>query len=368
MYDAVTIKAGLIGLVGWRQNPDGTGTQLTSLITSSSGLWFNDSHPLLTFDNIQSVAPQFSGFNLTTWLQQKTEAGIIAAVEDWIQAKFEVRTAKSLLESERLFDTAGDTSHLDANDAKTVGMEIIPPRVRGVKATIERVGLQFDTAQNITIQLFRNGTAAYIQTTTVTYTTPNDVQWVNLDWEIDGHGAYYLVYSQVAIVGQSINGIYDYAAGRVYSPSDGRYLYNNYYPVGRYLQVTPFSNPGALNPKDNAYTLATNYGLNIEFHIQCDYTDFVIRHADILKGLIQKRVAMDMLREIAYNANARVNRNEKNATIDQVLYEIDGNAQVKGSGLKHRYDMELQAALMDHNAIDPVCAPCRRRAVKYRVV
>ena len=367
MHNASEIKSELLSLIAWRQNPDSTGTQISGLLTTSSGLYFNDVHPLLTFDNIESIAPQFSGFNLTSWLQQKTEAGIIAAVEDWIQAKFEVRTAKSLLESERLFDVASRTDQKDVNDSKTVGLEIIPPRVRGVTAKIERIGLQFDTAQVITVYLYRIGTAANIAAANVIYSTAGDVQWETVNWEIDGHGAYYLVYNQSAISGQSINGIYDYSA-RFESrlQIDSRLAY--YYPVGRYLQVTPFSNPGALNPQDNSYTLATNYGLNIEFHAQCDYTDFIIRHKDILKGLIQKRVAIDLLREIAYNPNSRVNRNESNANITNILYEIDGDSQGRPGGLRHRYDMELKATTMDQNAIDPICLPCRRRAVKYKAV
>jgi hypothetical protein len=51
MYSVSEIKSGLIGLIGWRQNVDITGVQLTDLTTTTSGLYFNDEHPLLTFDN-----------------------------------------------------------------------------------------------------------------------------------------------------------------------------------------------------------------------------------------------------------------------------------------------------------------------------
>lgn len=345
---------------------------MQDLTTSSSGLWFNDVHPLLTFDNMEAIAPQYSGFNedaLTAWLKEKTEAGILGAVEDWIRAKFEVRTVKNLLESQRLFDVASRTDQKDVNQSKLVGLEIIPTRTRGVKAKIERIGLQFDTAQTITVSLYRVGTTAAIQSQAITYSVPNDLEWTSVNWEIDGHGAYYLVYDQSAITGQSINGIYDYRAGSEALTSTAVVeRHTMYYPIGRYLMLTPFQNPGGLNPKDHAYTMATNYGVNLEFNVYCDYTDFIVRHANILKGLIQKRVGMDLLREIAYNANTRVNRHESNSTINQILYEIDGDSQGRPGGLRHQYDMELKATAMDQESIDPVCAPCRRRAVRYKAI
>jgi len=375
MYTAATIKTELIDLIGWRQNPDSAGTQLTGLTTSSSGLWFNDVHPLLTFDNLEAIAPQFSGFtasDLTDWLQEKTESGIIGAVEDWIRAKFEVRTAKNLLESKRLFDNAPSLTVKDTNDGKLAGLEIVPARTRGTQTVIERIGLQFDTAQDIVIRLYRAGTAAHIQTVTVTYATAGDLQWETVNWTLDGHGAYWIAYEQANLSGQSYNTILDYS--NVTDQLNTRVRRSQYYlayPVGRYALVTPFENPGAFgafDASDNSYTVGSNYGLNLELHVQCDYTDFIVRHSDILKGLIQKRVAMDLLREIAYNANTRVNRHESNASINQVLYEIDGDSQGRPGGLRHTYEMELKATTMDQDKIDPVCLPCKRRSVRYKAI
>lgn len=368
MYNAATLKSDLIGLVGWRQNADSGGTMLTGLTTSSSGLWFNDAHPLLTFDNIESLAPKFSSFNLTTWLTQKTESGILRAVEDWIQSKFEVRTAKSLLESARLFDVSNRVSDLDSNDSKLVGLEIVSPRVRGVKSKIERIGLQFSQAQTITIKLFRSGTATALQTVNVAYTPALDVYWETVNWEMDGHGTYYLAYEQSAVSGQSVNGVIDYSYPGYYLANRVTRDYAIGFPVGKYIGVTPFENPGSfssLDPSQNAYNVGSNYGLNIEFHAQCDYTDFISRHSDILKGLIQKRVAMDMLRELALNPSSRVNRHESNVDAATLLYEIDGDSQGRKGGISFAYENELKAARMDENQVDRICAPCRKRSVRY---
>lgn len=103
MYTASTLKTGLIGLIGWRQNRDADGLQLQGLTSTTSGLYYNDVHPLLTFDNLLSIAPdvELLGDNaseraqaFTDWLQEKTEAGIINAVTDWLDHKLPMRTAK----------------------------------------------------------------------------------------------------------------------------------------------------------------------------------------------------------------------------------------------------------------------------------
>lgn len=368
MYNANEIKTGLIGLIGWRQNGDSAGTQLTGLMTSESGLYFNDVHPLLTFDNLESIAPDYDGFDITSWLQEKTEAGIIGAVEDWIRKKFEVRTAKGLIESERLFGTGGSPGNVDVNKGLLVGLELIPPMGRGVKTKIERLGLQFTDAQTITIRLFKNGVPEYQNSVTVTYASANALHWEAVDWEMDNKEIYYLVYEQSSVTGQSVNGTQQHTAVGYYRAGIG---YAPYFPVGKYLKATPFNNTGSfgsIDPADNTYHSMTNYGLNVEFSARCDYTDFIIRHKGILKSLIQKRVGMDLLREMAYNPNTRVNRHESNASLEQILYEIDGDSQGKAGGLKYQYDMELEATSMDQSAIDPVCVPCRKRAVKYRTV
>lgn len=93
MYDPQAIKAAFIGLVGYRQNEDPQGVQLIELTTSSSGLWFNSQHPLLTIANLEAVAPNYGGQGLTdpevnveftAWLREKTEDAIIEAVNDWL--------------------------------------------------------------------------------------------------------------------------------------------------------------------------------------------------------------------------------------------------------------------------------------------
>jgi len=84
--DLAAIKTGFDGFIGWKQNDDASGLQLTDLTTSSSGMFYNDIHPILTIENIASVSPDYKKLfpvvgdqntNFTAWLKGKTENGII---------------------------------------------------------------------------------------------------------------------------------------------------------------------------------------------------------------------------------------------------------------------------------------------------
>ena len=64
MYNADELKAGLIGLMGWKQNEDSSSWQLTEMLTSETGTFYNTAHPLLTFDNLVSISKRYDDLTL----------------------------------------------------------------------------------------------------------------------------------------------------------------------------------------------------------------------------------------------------------------------------------------------------------------
>ena len=91
--NATSIKTGLNGFIGYRQNIDSGGVQISDaqLIASSSGLYYNDVHPLITIDNLLSIAPDYSRVFTTSldinnsfsaWLRQLTETALLETIDD----------------------------------------------------------------------------------------------------------------------------------------------------------------------------------------------------------------------------------------------------------------------------------------------
>jgi hypothetical protein len=426
MYNHSTIKSSLSGLVGWRQNDDPGGAQLTSLLTSSSGLWFSDAHPLLTISNLESIAPDFGKFtyaawnsgtayavgdivtktnvtyratasstnktppdtdywevydDFTEWLRDQTEAGIVDTIADWFNRKFRQRSIASLIERERLYDVTGSNEDDITNEAgKLVGIEFEVHRSRNAKAKLLEVSLQLTTNQSLTISLWRTGDANAVKTTTLAYTGSGDRQWFTLtDWELEGEGAYILAYEMNDLTGNAINGAYDRTANRA----------GYYKKCTRYFKFMPFKvdivaggvgtdiientlvvgGGNIFNTKNMEYTPSVNYGLNLSVNVVCDYTTFIVEQKDLFAKAVQLRVAMTLLRQMAYNASARLNRSENNLNTEQILYEIDGNPTGRNTGLGKDYEDALNGVQFDTTGVDKLCLPCRKRGgVKYTTV
>ena len=89
----------------------------------------------------------------------------------------------------------------------------------------------------------------------------------------------------------------------------------------------------------------------------------------LFQDIIAKQVAVDMLREFAYNANVRTNRHSINASRLDILYEVDGDSSsMKKSGLSYQLDMAFKAIKLSTEGIDRVCLPCKNNGIKYRTV
>ena len=381
-YDADTITAAFLDFIGWKQNSNGSGIQLKKLSgpgnayeAPTSGEYFNAQHPMLTFENILAVAPDFenghglSGNNLneavTTWLADQTKAGILQVVGDWFAMKDELKTAKDLIERNQLLEVSNRNVDFDRNLGQWVGQEIRPVGSRNIKAKLTEISIQFEEAQDVTVYLFRHDEVAPEQSITITYTTAKQVHWETVNWTLEGGVSYFLVYDQGAVSGRSVNGVQDYrwsTHGLIESPT------------GRFIRSSAFSLEPTIDASSmwdiaqNRYTTETNYGLNFRYHTFCDYTNFIVEQKELLKNAILKGVAMHFLQLFVYNPPNRVNRNQANYNTDRIQFEIEGDPQGRKQGLRYRYEQALKAASVDTELIDSICLPCRKRGVIYRSI
>ena len=229
--------------------------------------------------------------------------------------------------------------------------------------TIEQVGIQFDTDQTVTVRLFDATLNTEVDNQAITYTGNGGVQWTAVDWSVKGNGSYYVVYDQASITGSAINGVYDHTVNNTSIASSGS---------NRYYTATPFEVAGSVaslwDIENNSYTLTQNYGLNLRVNIQCDYTDFILEQKELFKTVIGKQVAIDMLREMAYNPNIRANRNESNMSTAQILYEIDGDSQGKDGGMRHQLDEAIKNLSIDFEGIDKICLPCKKYSIRMKAI
>lgn len=322
------------------------------------------------------------------WLEDKTKASIQKAIMRFNNEKLVGKTAKSLCEHKTLFNGTGRLSDTVRNQSNLVGLEIVPIRAGGITTKINKIGLQFTKAGTYKLYLFHSSSAEAIRVIECTKTKDNCTEWFSFDdlflpyqsAATDAGGSWYLCYNQNELPEDSlaIRRERDWSKGPCTSCS--RVEYADWLAWSKYLEIHPFyvnrelvpESEGAIGMWDleyNQYTYDNNFGLNLEVTVDCDLTDFIIEQRMLFQDVIGKQVAVDMLREFAYNANARTNRHSINASRLDILYEIDGDSSsMKKSGLSNQLDIAFKAIKLNMSGVDRVCLPCHNGGIKYRTV
>lgn len=322
------------------------------------------------------------------WLESKTKASIQKAIARYCNEKTAEGTNKPLCESRTLFDGTGRLVDTVKNKKNLVGFEIIPVRAKGVTTKINKICLQFTKAGEYTLYLMHSSMDEPIKTIKLTKVRDNSAEWFTVDdlylpyqsEDNDAGGSWYLCYFQSELPegSQAIRKDKDWSKEPCGSCSRRELL--AWMAWSKYLEIHPFFvNEELINTEDeslhlwdvenNQYTYDNNYGLNLEVTVSCDITDFIVEQRMMFQDVIAKQVAVDMLREFAYNSNVRTNRHSINASRLDILYEVDGDSSsMKKSGLSYQLDMAFKAIKLSTSGIDRVCLPCRNNGIKYRTV
>lgn len=358
-----------------------------SLTESETGQYYQDFHPLLTLENIRSIAPDYSKIDsertekelFSDWLRDKTGASILKLVETYYSTQMAANVVKNLLESKVLFDGAGRLADVVRNTHSMVGFEVIPVRAEGVTLRIEKIGLQFNQNGNVRLYVMHTSSPEPIRTIDVEYTKSGGVQWVEqsdlflpyVSDETDAGGSWFICYDQNELP----DGMMAVQKNRDWSkepcPTCSRIDYINWQAWSRYLEIHPFrvqsdGNGQMWDVQNNIYTYTTNYGLNLKVTMECDITEILITQRKSFQNALGLQVAYDLIREFAYNPNFRLNRMQTNLSRTEILYELDGDSQGRKGGIQDKLEKALKALIVDTTGMNRICIPCKSEGVRYR--
>lgn len=427
MIRIADIQDKMLHLVGWKQSYDLSDIMLSSNLTQTeSGMYFQQIHPLLTLDNLRSIAPDFQNFNwqvhdankayksgevvrvddslykalqdvpaetdildseywtetnpFSEWLEEKTKASIVKLINKFINMKLADKATKSLIENKILFDGTGRLTNKIENRNRLVGFEIDTVRSKGVTVKIDKIGLQMTKPGSYTLYIFHSSNPEPIYTLTFEKTKANNLEWFKPKEDIllpyesantDAGGSWYLVYKQSELP-ENAQAIYkdrDWSTGPCKACSRSEFL--AYQAWSRYIEIHPFyiSENEEFDPEIMNFTYNKNYGINLEVSAYCDLTDFIIKQRAMFQDVLSKQVAIDFLREFAYNPNVRTNRHSINASKLDILTELDGDSNsMRQSGLSYELDIALKALSISTQGLDRVCLPCVNNGIKYRSI
>ena len=427
MIRIAQIQDELLHLVGWEQSYDPQKQIDAALTESESGLTFQQAHPMVTLENLRSIMPedyyyQYPQYNATTeygkgvkvsyqskvweskqnhnegntpaedseywqiydfvsvWIERLTRSAIAKVVQQFLTQKSLLRESKTLLERRSLFDGAGRLNNTIANGQRLVGMEIVPAYSMGVTTKIERIGLQMTGATGmVTLYIFHSSERDPYKTIEFDVAKGDgSMEWKTLQdcylpYKGDT-GAWYVVYNQADLPAgmEAVNVTKDWS--REPCGTCNRGSLEAWRSLTKYMMVSPFKvnaletfaeYPELWDIEENTYTNTHNYGINMELSVGCDLTDFIIRERAIFATMLQKQMAADILRTLAMNPEVRVNRNQANASRENLLYEVDGNPQGRATGIGKELKDAYDALDLDTRGIDRICLTCKPTFVKY---
>lgn len=239
MYNVATLQAAFSGLVGIRQGDlPNTPNIIGSITSSSSGVYIQDKHPLLSLDNLFYAAPDFSpqiykrwvsgndyvvgnlvidqtdgniyqcivnvtddttapssdpvnwlqgnGIPLSNWLTNKYNQSVTNLFAEVVKRKKLNNAGKTVLERQQLYRGSGSVRNLIVSDGSFVGFQIAPAQAEGLLTYIDQIGIQLTEAQeSMNFYLYHSESLAPICTWSLGVANPYTFQWQNLT---DGDG------------------------------------------------------------------------------------------------------------------------------------------------------------------------------------
>lgn len=397
MFDFQFIFDTILSQICFRQNFDGDGVQLTEMTDGAHCV--NDAHPMLTFDNIYSVFPDFETKGVTDLNAAYTDeykkrafAGLKRLLSDWRAAKMANVSARTLVERERLFRADAGLNHIDPKlENKFVGHELVTSDSMNLAIGVERVGIQLTENQKIRVYLFEAGSRKPAEYVDIDYQGGGAVQWERVNWTVRADQKYFLGYDQSKLTGESINGIHvdDHTQNGTVVNSHLNHvsLANFHSNQVRYLSgigVMIIENTFIVSEEDTPpanviwdmeqvrHGYSTNWGLNMEFHVKCDYSYLITAFPDAFGYAWSLRVAIDLMKELVCNPNSAINRNQSNTSISKeiLIYEIDGDPSTNGAktGLLADYKRAMKAIMFDSSSIDKICMPCKKKGIRFKAI
>lgn len=417
------IQEAFKGLIGFKKSYDSADKEIDEdLQESSSGIFVNNLHDLFTIknlsaiiqspDNLVTVAPynnattykigdivkhsnkiyvslvddntnqnpdsQPTKWKQTTLLSQflleKYNHSVNQVVQKFLSFKKGFLQSKELLERVALFDSFGG-DHIEKTGS-FVGyqIDILSPMLAN---TIKKVGIQLLENDTLTIYLFHSSQTNAIATKEITYTNAKRFQWFSLDNFLlkkvtdsyeDGYFTIGYFESDLSATNRAINAKVNF--GDNYGCATCQYsnlrlieLWSQFYKI-RPIQIQSQLLSGTTQSwgfEDAMVSDTMNYGLNLVFSVECDFTDVIIKNKDLFIPVLSEQLRITFL-------NAIANTQRHNPTSTEA-------ANLANYWLKEgKYDKALLTALenasFDLSSLDKNCLPCEKtdKAIQHEVL
>ncbi len=317
-------------------------------------------------------------FNL--YLERIFDSSAEELVNDVMTAKKGRNEAKTILQQTRYYEGYGNLNDLIINENKLVGVMIELKKSQNIICAIEQLGIQL-SADNPALKLYIYNTSKLdpIVTIEINYNEGGSFQWTTpdpvpalhyLSRTYDAGSAFFVMYDQRALIGQAIRREMNFHL----APCGGcsGYNFDAYSKLSKYLYVRACSvaevdrsGIGAIGDPDTLWDIRktkfesnTNWGLNFDFTVRCDLSNFVVRQKKSFAFALREKITVKLLEHIVFSTRINV--------IDETTRLMANTALVSteqgGQGLRDRYTEQMKAVDFEISNLDGTCMPCNNAA------
>lgn len=426
MYNAAALQSDMKGLVGFAPAFDPSYPELPAeLLASDSGRILQYIHPLCTIENAYNVAPEFDKYLYPAWTAKAYAAGAIvahsgknyiainAAAEgeaspdgnahfkeytgfaDWLTAIYNASVVelfanfirlrklnyqnRTLLESTILYDGIGSFTDKIIKEGRFVFLAIDPSPQQGLQVQIHKLGLQADTAQDLTLYLYHSSALDAIATFDISVAKASTFNWQAINAAIlkfyeathNTSGSFYLGYYESDLSGQAFKREYNWITGPCSTCGGQEWNAQNFNKWSKYIKIragyVPASALGVdkqlFNESKVVFDAANNWGLNLALSAACDMTELFLLHKEFFADALAMQICIKILSQIAYTTRMNAIAAETKAV---AMADID--AGEKDSFL-NRFFSELEAVNLDFSGFNSACMPTTiKNSVRYSAV
>jgi hypothetical protein len=359
MLKLAALQTALRGLVGLRPhyNP-GLSQYSPDLLECRSMQFLNDTHPLISPENLIAALPKtvpqdvpiyIGGKHRYGYVMRDAELHIFICIKDgedepllneeyWlptdlVSAKLrqlidaaavqvatavvqqkKVEGAKSVISEAQLYHGAGNINQRIIKEGRFCGLEIVVKPERDFVIRLSRFGLQSDTPNpNLNLYLYHSSQSTPIRVIPTKFTSSGLFSWASVpdiyltlnDETLPPGGRFLIGYYEDDITGQIVDKQKDWTNAQVMTcgmcnPQESA----DFNTWSKYMEFHPFTVSAIALQEDrtlwnlqrNNYNYFSNYGINLTVALECDLTQFLVRHEDLLSDAIAKQAAVNILR------------------------------------------------------------------------
>lgn len=379
-FDSKKVIPEYKNLLGFRPFRDTQKINLPASLTESiSGEYYQEKHPALALDIIQTLIPPDQP--LDKYLEETIEGSINGIFNDLLQYRKLKNYGKSLLENSILLDRFGWNKDLIINQNRFVGMQIRVKSLEGLTAVIDEIGLQFSQAEaDFNLYVFHTSKKEPVKTITVNVTGNGHWSWSPQGIELASYssaeyngGAFIVGYYQEDLTGSAINYTnFNWDTGVCGGCNNSHFkvwqnirtnfhVYPLYVPAGNFVKGEMFDLENAVFDRDQSF------GLNFKFTVKCDLTDFFIRNKFAFKNLLAHKVVWKILKDMEFSQ--QINSVESNIKM-MIIRDLEGDIETKLVNVPSLYHRELKSVAFDISGINAKCLACESSvtAPQYGVI